>query len=423
MWTPLKKKSETPKKTSPIKKIITSPKSSNYVASLKTIWHHTALAYKNFIHWNFSKLCIYFKTFVIAFILNIPLLLIAAGVLVYMQSSLSEKEISDLLSGGIESIMFLQNHIWTALFMGILVFISISLLIFALSYSWFLFAELSEKYSKGEDTPFIEGGWWRWNRIKTFVRWETKKFTRFTRVFAWISLWISIPGIIAFIIYLTLFGLTESGYIAKESTVWGYILGYGSLLAAGIFIVGTLYLLLRYMYAPLLLLENDWAEKNGREISKLSWELTRKKVLHIFLTLLPFVIILGVLKLPLVLSEQEIKVENMSKVIQTAQKNNPDTFENDHVFVQTQLLALDNLNETDLSNIIAIWNAYNPQTTEINKDYIREMLPYIEKSGTMDDWKDISITLIFGLFGFLFFSSIESQFLYGSYKDLRQGCK
>jgi hypothetical protein len=47
-------------------------------------------------------------------------------------------------------------------------------------------------------------------------------------------------------------------------------------------------------------------------------------------------------------------VENMSKVIQTAQKNNPDTFENDHVFVQTQLLALDNLNETDLSNIIAI---------------------------------------------------------------------
>lgn len=55
------------------------PKSSvekiGYVSALKTIWTHTKFAYTNFFHWNFSKISIFLKTFFIAFLLNIPVLL------------------------------------------------------------------------------------------------------------------------------------------------------------------------------------------------------------------------------------------------------------------------------------------------------------------------------------------------------------
>lgn len=115
--------------------------------------------------------------------------------------------------------------------------------IFALSYSWYLLAELSEKYSKWEENIYIKKDWWRWGSITSFVWDERRKFTRFTRVFSWISLWIWIPGIIAFFIYLGLFGVTESGLINKESELWINLLGFWSIVAAWIFLFGTLYLL------------------------------------------------------------------------------------------------------------------------------------------------------------------------------------
>ena len=60
------------------------------------------------------------------------------------------------------------------------------------------------------------------------------------------------------------------------------------------------------------------------------------------------------LKFPTIFTEQEIKVERISFYLKEAQKNNPETYENDHTYIQTQLLSFESLNEQDFSEIIEI---------------------------------------------------------------------
>jgi hypothetical protein len=41
-----------------------------------------------------------------------------------------------------------------------------------------------------------------------------------------------------------------------------------------------------------------------------------------------------------------------------------------------------------VKDVLEIGNAYIPQTTHIDTEYLKEIYPYIIASGTLDSWED-----------------------------------
>ena len=115
--------------------------------------------------------------------------------------------------------------------------------------------------------------------------------------------------------------------------------------------------------------------------------------------MLPFLIILSSVSSIIESVTSHILINRSETIINTLAKTDSAKFVNDHSYVTRHFLS-PALDDTGRASIAQINNAYNPKTDGIDRDYLKDMLPYLDLS-TLDPNAWWQVEFPFSLLEFL----------------------
>ncbi len=157
-----------------------------YLLSLELIGRDVITLYRNFWHWNLSKIVILGACTLLATLLSLPFIGIIWWLVTQLIGSLDTGVISKLLSEGTldpSAIGLLMSHGWAlfgTLISGLMI---IGIFVILLSYGYFLLLRIYSKYLDGVRLP-----------LRSNLYWKPAYITKFTAVFGWTTLAILIPS-------------------------------------------------------------------------------------------------------------------------------------------------------------------------------------------------------------------------------------
>lgn len=156
-----------------------------YWISLRYIWNDVSLLFRNFIHWNLSKIAILGITFVISTILSIPFFAILWWISKGIVDSLGLAGLEAFFTSGIlpdSTLTSLLENIWVV--GGIIGMILIILTIYTciMSYGYYLTVRVYQSYVDGAKLPILKNEYL-----------NLKRLWKFMGVLGWSSLYLLIP--------------------------------------------------------------------------------------------------------------------------------------------------------------------------------------------------------------------------------------
>lgn len=161
---------------------------SSYIAGLKQIGQLLLLPYRNFLHWNLSKVVLFLYANISAGVLSIPLILLGYLLARPIMAELKTEQIAQFVQAGTidpSIIGIVGNHIGAILAIILLFVLVISLFIFTYTYSYFLIQRVHKGYTEGVRLPIRENWYFSWKHIKTFFG-----------ILGWTGLYLLIPFIL-----------------------------------------------------------------------------------------------------------------------------------------------------------------------------------------------------------------------------------
>ena len=257
-----------------------------YWISLQFIGRDTLLVFRNFIHWNLSKIVISLATLITAIVLSIPFV----GLLWWMASgivnSLGWSGIEDLFVSGVlpdTALASLTSNLW--LIAGIVCIVSIIFTIFTcmMSYGYYLIAKVCEAYTEGTKLDILKNDYF-----------NPKLIWKFIGILGWSSVYLLAPLSFGLGVIVTLFILVQTGALTPTTNLLhGQILG-GLLMVGGIcFFVYFIIVTIRVLFSYMFMLDADALTTPARQLVQKSITLVSGKIAQIILLILPFIIITG----------------------------------------------------------------------------------------------------------------------------------
>lgn len=146
---------------------------STYLANLKYIANNLLLLYRNFFHWNISKLIVFLYANIIGFLVSLPL----AAIIVYQYFSSYSK-----LGISLSAQEFLVNNIGNII-VTVILFIAI-VLIFIATYTYgnFLMQNVYKGYLEGKKLPYKKNLYFSLPYFRTYIG-----------ILGWITLYLLAP--------------------------------------------------------------------------------------------------------------------------------------------------------------------------------------------------------------------------------------
>lgn len=160
--------------------IIISFPMSSYIANLKQISGNIILLYKNFFHWNISKICIFLYENIVAFVLSLPFV----GVMVYQYFASYSK-----LNESVSMEAFIIGNIGSIILTIVLLLCIVAIFLCMYTYGNFLMQNVYKSYLEGKRLPYTENLYFSW-----------KHFRAYMGVLGWMSLYLLAPIGIALIL-------------------------------------------------------------------------------------------------------------------------------------------------------------------------------------------------------------------------------
>lgn len=238
-----------------------------YWLSLSLIAYDISLLYKNFLHWNLSKLTIWLFAIVAGTILSLP----AIGLILWagysILSTVPEASLSLFTtSGDIDATLLstLMNHTWTLIGVGILCVLVIAIYGFTLTYAYFLELKLYEGYLTGNQLP-----------IKKNLYFSKYHLRKFLGILGWTSLYVLYPIAAGVSVLFVLFLLTHFNILSADNRTHIAILGTLALIGFLSCIAWMVVLSIRMSFGYMLLLGKEDAEKPAREFVNESFALSK----------------------------------------------------------------------------------------------------------------------------------------------------
>ncbi|EKD44342.1 MAG: hypothetical protein ACD_71C00173G0002 [uncultured bacterium (gcode 4)] len=239
---------------------------ASYLSNLKHIGQDILLLYRNFIHWNLSKILIYLYANIAGFILSLPFL----GIFIYQYIT-----VYNSLMVETDMQTFMMGHFISVLISMLLIIIVVTIFICAYSYSYFLMQNVYKSYLAGEKLPYRDNLYFSWKHIRAYIG-----------ILGWISLYLLGP-IAVFLIWMLIIGIIA----AFNPGLPPFILGSITLvISIGLFIwFVALAIRLAFAYFELLYSENIEKSKTYTDKSLVT---TKGKVWKIILLILPFFLVI-----------------------------------------------------------------------------------------------------------------------------------
>lgn len=238
----------------------------SYIANLQQILGNIILLYRNFLHWNISKICIFLYANIVGLIASLPFI----GVIVYQYFTSYSK-----LGFSVSAEVFLLNNISTIGITLLLLLCIITIFICTYTYGNFLMQNVYKSYLVGEKLPYAKNLYFSWKHFRAYIG-----------ILGWISLYLLAPITIGIILIIPF------GIFAKIS-LWLSTLAIGviSLVVFIALLVWLLHLMIRLIFSYYVLLYSEKVERAKTSIDE-SFRLTKNKVWKIIFLLLPFLIVL-----------------------------------------------------------------------------------------------------------------------------------
>lgn len=268
-----------------LKKFLDTAKKSFflYLTDLNSIFSGVIVAYKNFPHWLLSKTIIYIYSWVLWFVMSIPFLGIIAY-LIYKVAWIVDQDsiLRYLATRTIDAnlAMSLFSNIW--LFIGIIIcwVIIISLFLFSFVYWSYLQQGLMAEYLK----------WWKYGYFQNKFL-SLKHMSKYLWILTWVSLYVLIPVLVAFVYILIVFLLWKIPFltwIIYSESIFIWILHIIVFAWIWIYLVN---LLIRASFSYIIFINKDDLTIPAKEYVKESLALVKWKVWKVILIWFPFAII------------------------------------------------------------------------------------------------------------------------------------
>lgn len=157
-----------------------------YKATLAAIWNDVKLVYKNFWHWNLSKVVLTTYATLASFIVSIPFLVGIFWGLYQVMPYFNALKVNDI-DGGLKIILSQLPYILLILFFGLIV---LSVVIFFFSYLYYLLTHVYKSYLDGEKLAIGKNHYFSWTHMWKFMG-----------VFSWLSLYFLVPIVIGVVVF------------------------------------------------------------------------------------------------------------------------------------------------------------------------------------------------------------------------------
>lgn len=154
----------------------------SYIANLQQILGNIILLYRNFFHWNISKICIFLYVNIVGFIASLPFI----GVIIYQYVTSYSK-----LGFSVSAEEFLLNNIGTIGITLLLLLCIITIFICTYTYGNFLMQNVYKSYLAGEKLPYSKN-----------LYFSGKYFRAYIGILGWISLYLLAPITIGIILII-----------------------------------------------------------------------------------------------------------------------------------------------------------------------------------------------------------------------------
>lgn len=355
----------------------------NYKKLIKTIFNDVLFLYKNFIHWNISKIFISISSFVLWIITSLPFFLVLIFIMwldpIAWRSIFSNSDVNLSL----DALRMIQDNIVFVFFEGIILVLGIGIFLLASSYKIILQLYLTRNYLKNKLLPYKEN-----------IYFNKASFLSYIKVVWWQWLYILVPigisiGIIFFFFLISVF-LVSVGWNIKDgasflpfvNTPLFYVLSALLFVCLLIFF----YLIYKMSFSFFILVDKIESQKNTAiEIVKKSFSLTHWY--KIFLTIASTFVIFWFIMLPFfwISAYLEDETKNMSDYINFSHKQEQQK-----------------IDENDLSELEDLKILYSAMS-----------LWAVEKRLTLFNW----IQGVYSFFIFLVFSGYMEMVSYSLYNN------
>ena len=265
-----------------------------------------------------------------------------------------------------------------------------------MSYGYYLTAKVCESYTKGEKLDILKNDYF-----------NPKLIWKFIGVLGWSGVYLLAPLAFGLGVVVILFVLFQAGILTPTTNLLhGQILG-GLLMVGGIcFFIYFVIVTIRVLFSYMFMLDGDVLTTPARQLVQKSIALVSGKIAQIILLILPFIIVTGLVGAGIEGILQFRDIQSLETRINAAAKADPKAFENDHSYVQREFIKSYSLDESSLKEVLAIANEYNPKTDGVDREYLKEIYPYIVKSGTLDTNEDMAWRIGISILGFLLLEGV-----------------
>jgi hypothetical protein len=247
-------------------------------AFIKNVFLDIVYLYKNFLHWNISKVLIFLWAIVLWLLAMLPFVIV-----IFIYGSFTDIEFMDL------SFQIISNSTWSDWVVNILLYFTKIFFVIAYLYGYVLLVHLNLSYLKKKNIPYFSNYYFDVSRIKKYI---SISFFHFLAFLIPLLLFLVLILILVLIVWVD----DSKSFIIESSMTWNS--NIFTLLSFWTFIISALlflYILYRICFSYFIFIEDTKNSKKAIEYIKKSISLTKwcKSLLRfivVLLIILPFAI-------------------------------------------------------------------------------------------------------------------------------------
>ena len=355
-----------------------------YIDNLQQIFNNIVLLYKNFFHWNISKICVFLYANIVGFIVSLPFV----GVILYQYFTSYSK-----LGLSVSAEEFFLGNIGTLLLTVLLILCIVAIFIATYTYGNFLKMNVYKSYLGGEKIPYTKNFYF-----------SVKHFRTYMGILGWMSLYLLAPILIGLVLIIPIWIIVE-----MNLGISSLVIGGVSLILFVALLIWFIYLAIRLAFSYYVFLYSEDIQAAKTYINE-SFRLTKRKVWKIIFLILPFLIALGVVT-TLVQTGESILTEN--RVYSALTEIQKQSWQDDHKLLEGFF------NGTDDEKVTfgKIEKEFLPMKDTVNKEFLSASIDYIDvKSIDTNGWIFSSIFIIFS---FLVLEGVSSMMYLSIYAIIK----
>lgn len=369
---------------------------STYFSDIKAVGGDVSLTYRNFRHWNLSKLAIFAYSWIAGLAFSVPFILAMVGIVYWTLTYPAGEATAAMMDKGatvLTSTLIFQvliENFGKAIALVTLFVCVLGTFSVFVSYGYFLLSRTYRSYVEDHNLPVFGNAFFDWKLI-----WK------YTVVLGWSTLYPAAPILLGLIVITVTAVFNYVPDPTPEQLKW---LGIETVPVAVIAVAVAVFYAFRTGFSNYALLAEEGKLGTGIGYVRQSLALTKWKFFRIVFLILPFAVVVGFAESFLNSADQNLAVSRMYRTAVEFKAQSSGKMD-DVTFLKGYLdRTLDN---QEISEVLDIVDAQKGKTDGIDREFFDRVVPYLSRSEL--DLESGRYRVLFGLLNFFLLDGLVSM--------------